>query len=136
VQKKKRPALKNGKTTKRLIMIYLGAILCGIGLAFGQLLFKLCANSYKDAGTVFNSQVIIYFFSSVTFYGFITLLWIWLLSRAELGKLYPFMALAFAVVPIQSYFILGESFSVRYFIGIVLIMAGITLTVWQDKTWQ
>lgn len=115
-------------------MIYLGAILCGIGLAFGQLLFKLCANSYRDAGTVFEGHVLIYFMSSVTFYGFITLLWIWLLSRADLGRLYPFMALAFAVVPIQSYFFLGETFSVRYFIGIALIMIGITLTVWQTDT--
>ncbi len=117
-------------------MVYLGAILCSIGIAFGQILFKLCANSYKEQGSILNTATCLYFFSATTFYALITVVWIYLLSKDDLGKLYPFMALAFIMVPIQSYFFLHEQFSWRYFLGITLIVIGIVLTLWRDKTWQ
>ena len=115
-------------------MVYLWAALCGIGLAFGQVLFKLCADAWRSDGALTSGRVLAYFFGAVSFYGVITVFWIWLLGRAELGRLYPFMALAFAAVPIQSHFVFHEQFSVRYAAGILLIMAGIALAVWREKT--
>ncbi len=117
-------------------MNYLGAAFCGIALAIGQVLFKLCANAYRDGGSVFRPDVLMTFFGASSFYALVTVFWIWLLSRDELGRLYPFMALAFITVPVLSHFILGENFSLRYYLGTLLIIAGITLTVWRDRTWQ
>ena len=61
-------------------------------------------------------------------YGVTTLVWIWVLSRSELGKVYPLMALAFVLVPIATYFLFDERFSVGYMLGIALIVMGIILT--------
>ncbi len=114
-------------------MIYLGAIICVIGIAFGQLLFKLCANSYREYQTILNSTTLSLLFSSLALYGIMTILWIWLLSKSDLCKLYPFMALAFVVVPIQSYLFLGEHITIRYLLGVCLIILGIFVTLWQRQ---
>jgi drug/metabolite transporter (DMT)-like permease len=50
---------------------------------------------------------------------------VWVLQRAELGRLYPVMALAFALVPIGSYFAFNERFQPQYLMGGVMIIAGI-----------
>ncbi len=114
-------------------MIYLGAVICVFGIACGQILFKLCADSYRQYQTVFNSTTLTLLFSSLTLYGVMTLLWIWLLGKTELNRLYPFMALAFVTVPVLSYFFLGECITTRYFIGVCLIIIGICTTLWQKQ---
>ena len=103
------------------------ALLCVIGIAVGQILFKLCAESYRIAGP-FNSKTLTFFFVAMFLYGVTTLVWIWVLNRSELGKIYPLMALAFILVPAASYFIFSERFSVQYVVGVLLIAGGILLT--------
>ena len=108
-------------------MTTLIALLCVIGIACGQLLFKLCAKSYQSNGLMANSTLLL-FFCAMALYGVTTLVWIWVLSRAELGKVYPLMALAFVIVPAATYFIFDERFNTSYVIGLAMIVGGIALT--------
>lgn len=104
------------------------ALLCVCGIAVGQILFKLCAESYRILGPL-DVKTLTLFSVSIVLYGVTTLLWIWVLQRSALGKIYPLMALAFILVPLGSHFFLGEKFSTQYMLGVLLISAGIILAV-------
>lgn len=110
-------------------MIQIVALLCVIGIASGQILFKLTAASLSKTGNVFAPQTLAWLAASLTLYGVMTLVWIWLLQKAELGRIYPLMALAFVIVPLGSHFFFGERFQPMYFVGVALIMLGIVITV-------
>ena len=69
------------------------------GIAAGQLLFKLCAESLRVEGP-WATRTVVPFAAAMAIYGTTTLAWIWVLQRAELGKIYPLMALAFVFVPL------------------------------------
>lgn len=110
-------------------MTYLIAILCVVGIAAGQILFKLSAASWHRTGSLFDPSTLVTLLSALALYGITTIAWVWVLQKIDLGKAYPLMALAFVLVPIGSYFILGERFQTQYFMGVALIMAGIMLAV-------
>jgi drug/metabolite transporter (DMT)-like permease len=103
------------------------ALVCVAGIAAGQLLFKLCAESLRVEGP-WATRTVVLFAAAMALYGTTTLAWIWVLQRAELGKIYPLMALAFVFVPLASHWLFGERFSMNYVLGIALIVAGIWLT--------
>jgi len=105
------------------------AFLCVLGIAIGQILFKLSANSLEQTGSYFAQKTATIFFIALAVYGITTLAWIWVLQKVELGQVYPLMALAFVLVPLCSYFVFGEKFSLQYFIGIGLIVMGIIVAV-------
>ncbi|MDO4682730.1 MAG: EamA family transporter [Lautropia sp.] len=111
------------------MMTYFWALLCVFGMAAGQILFKLAANSLAETGSFLVPKTGALLFSALSLYGLITIAWIWVLQKADLGKVYPMMALAFVLVPLASHWIFGERFQPQYFIGIVLIMAGIVIAV-------
>lgn len=103
------------------------ALLCVVGIASGQILFKLCAEALKAEGPM-AARTMSLFLGAMALYGVTTLAWIWVLQRAELGKTYPLMALAFVFVPLASHWLFGERFGASYLMGMVLIVAGIWLT--------
>ncbi|WP_122666819.1 EamA family transporter [Pseudomonas viridiflava] len=110
-------------------MTYLIALFCVLGLAAGQILFKLSATSLHRAGTFFDVSTMAYFFIALMLYGLTTVGWVWVLQKVELGKIYPLMAIAFVIVPLASHLLLGEKFQPQYFIGVALIIAGIVIAV-------
>lgn len=110
-------------------MIYVVAIICVIGIAVGQILFKLSAQSLHRAGSFFDVGTLVLLFSAFALYGLTTIAWVWVLQKAELGRVYPLMAMAFVLVPIGSYLFLGERFNPQYFVGVALIAIGIVITV-------
>lgn len=110
-------------------MIYVIALLCVVGIAAGQILFKLSAISLERTGTFFDVKTILILGSAFALYGLTTIAWVWVLQKIELGKAYPLMALAFVLVPIGSHFILGERFQMQYVFGVILIAFGIMLAV-------
>jgi drug/metabolite transporter (DMT)-like permease len=110
-------------------MTYFVALICVVGIACGQILFKLSAISLKKTGSFFDPNTLLLLFSSFALYGIMTIAWIWVLQKADLGKVYPLMALAFVIVPIGSHLIFGERFQPQYFLGVALIMAGIIVAV-------
>lgn len=110
-------------------MTYLVAILCVIGIAAGQILFKLSAATMHQAKNYLDVRSLTILAIALALYGVTTLAWVWVLQRIELGRAYPLMALAFILVPIGSYFCFGERFQIQYFIGIAMIIAGILIAV-------
>ncbi|ELY7490310.1 EamA family transporter [Kosakonia cowanii] len=89
----------------------------------------MSAIELHKAGSIFSLSVCIILGSAFALYGFTTIAWVWVLQKIDLGKAYPLMALAFAIVPIGSYLFLGERFTAQYFIGVALIMTGIVVAV-------
>lgn len=110
-------------------MIYIVALICVLGIAAGQILFKVSASALHRAGSIFDFQFLATLFVAFALYGITTIAWVWVLQKIELGKVYPLMALAFVLVPIGSHFIFGEKFQIQYFIGVAVIIAGIVITV-------
>jgi len=100
-------------------------------IAAGQLLFKRTAQGVADVtGTVAIVQRIMfdpYFIAATAMYLAATFLWIFALREIPLSSAYPFMALAFVLVPAGAMFFFGESLDLRYFIGLALILAGIAV---------
>ncbi len=103
------------------------AIFCVIFLAVGQILFKFCAQALSLHG-LWHSTTIIFFCTAIFIYGITTLAWIWVLSTADLGRVYPLTALGFVFVPLACYFLFREQYSLSYLLGVVLIIAGVVLT--------
>ena len=60
-------------------------------------------------------------------YAFSAALWIVILSRAELSWAFPMVSLSYVLTAILSPVLLGESFSVQRFIGILVICLGVFL---------
>ncbi|OZI32040.1 4-amino-4-deoxy-L-arabinose-phospho-UDP flippase [Bordetella genomosp. 10] len=110
-------------------MNYFVAVLCVLGIAAGQILFKMCAQSLHRTGSFFVMETATTLFLALALYGITTIAWIWVLQKLDLGRVYPFMALAFVLVPIASHFIFNEQFKPQYFIGVGLIMVGIVVAV-------
>lgn len=105
------------------------AVICVLGLAVGQILFKLGANSLTQTGSLFAPKTILVLGSAIALYGVTTLAWVWVLQKLDLGRIYPLTALAFVLVPLASHFVFGERFQTQYFFGIALIIAGILVAV-------
>lgn len=105
------------------------AILCVVGLAIGQILFKMSATSLVQTGSFFAFKTLITLLTAMCIYGITSIAWVWVLQKVELGKVYPLMALAFVLVPLGTHFIFGERFQPQYFIGITLIVLGIVIAV-------
>jgi len=109
-------------------MIQFLSILCVFGIACGQILFKLCSNSLSKNG-LWAFSTLSLFVAVMALYGVTSIGWVWILQKASLGKVYPFMALAFIFVPVGCHFIFGERFNIQYMLGVVLISCGVALSV-------
>lgn len=108
---------------------YVIALICVVGIAAGQILFKLSAASLDKSGSIFDPKTVTTLFFAFALYGVTTIAWVWVLQKIELGKVYPLMALAFILVPIGSYLFFDERFNFQYFIGVGLIVVGIIIAV-------
>lgn len=111
------------------MLVQLVALLCVLGLAVGQILFKVSATSLAQTGSFFAIKTAATLFLAMLLYGITSVAWVWVLQKVELGRVYPLMALAFVLVPLGSHLIFGEQFSPQYFIGVILIMVGIAVAV-------
>lgn len=102
-------------------------LVCVVGISLGQLLFKKAAllipahAGWRD--WAFNGWLI----TALALYGATTLLWIWVLRTAPLHLAYPFMGLAFVLVPVMGWMLLREPLHLQTLLGGTLILAGITL---------
>jgi drug/metabolite transporter (DMT)-like permease len=111
------------------MIIYLAAIICVVGMAIGQILFKISATAISESGTFFAIKPAAILFAAMCLYGATSVTWVWVLQKVELGRVYPLMALAFVLVPLGSHLVFGERFQIQYFIGVTLIIIGIVVAV-------
>jgi drug/metabolite transporter (DMT)-like permease len=105
------------------------AILCVVGLAVGQILFKISATTLTESGTFFAIKPAATLLAAMCLYGITSVAWVWVLQKVELGRVYPLMAFAFVLVPLGSHLVFGERFQSQYFVGVAMIMAGIFIAV-------
>jgi drug/metabolite transporter (DMT)-like permease len=111
------------------MLVQIVAVLCVVALAIGQILFKISATSLSETGSFFDHKTATTLFAAMILYAITSIAWVWVLQKVELGRVYPLMALAFVLVPLASYFILGERFQSQYFVGVALIIIGILVAV-------
>lgn len=110
-------------------MTYVTALACVMGLAIGQLLFKLSALSVKNGADLLSLPAAGALLGAMALYAVTSVAWVWVLRHVELGRVYPLMALAFVAVPIGSHLVFGERFSSQYYIGVALIVLGIVVAI-------
>jgi drug/metabolite transporter (DMT)-like permease len=105
------------------------ATVCVVMIAAGQLLFKLATNAMKAPGLagLLNGRALAFLFVALVVYGAATLAWVWVLRQAPLNRVYPFMALAFVLVPLGSRLVLGEPLAPQYWAGVALLVVGLVL---------
>lgn len=111
------------------MLAYSIALLCVVGIAIGQILFKMSANSLHAHGSFLEPRTAGILLAAFALYGLTTIGWVWSLQKLPLGRAYPLMALAFILVPIGSHFIFGERFQPMYFVGVALIAVGIVIAL-------
>jgi drug/metabolite transporter (DMT)-like permease len=107
-------------------------LFCVLLIAIGQLLFKTAAAQWRIDGwswtTVreFLSPAMVVAF---VVYGFATVLWIYVLRTVPLATAYTLFSLAFLIVPMLAYFILGERLSANTLVGGAIIVVGVIIAV-------
>lgn len=107
---------------------FVGLAGVAILLAVGQLLFK-AASAHLVLGEGV-SRLLLSMFSvpmavALVVYGIATVLWVVLLHSIPLSRAYPFVALAFALVPLAAWAFLGEPLSLRYLFGLGLMLTAL-----------
>jgi len=108
----------------------LGLLGVSVLLAVGQMLFKLASSRLvTDQGltALLWSLVNLPMLAGLVLYAVTTLLWVYLLHALPLSRAYPFMALAFAIVPLLSWFFFREGLDLRYGAGLALMLCGLYL---------
>jgi drug/metabolite transporter (DMT)-like permease len=106
----------------------LGLLVVTLTLGAGQLLFKLAAERLmlgqgpRALAVSFISYPLL---AALALYAIATGLWVYLLHGLALSRAYPFVALAFAVVPLLGAWFLGEPLGLRYWLGLGIMLAGL-----------
>lgn len=98
-------------------------------ISLGQFLFKMAGRNLS--GNIGRDLISIafqpYFIGAMALYGIASFLWVIALSKTDISRAYPFMATGFIIVPMLGYFLLNESLNTSFFIGTLLIIAGIAV---------
>ena len=68
-----------------------------------------------------------WFIAALALYGGATVLWVLALRETPLSRAYMFVALAFALVPIGAAVFFHESLGPRYYLGLILVIAGVVV---------
>ncbi|UVC09038.1 transporter [Rhizobium sp. TH2] len=108
------------------VPIWIGLLGTPFLIAAGQVLFKLTSattgglNANGLAGLLLNPL----FIAALALYAFGTIVWIFVLKQVPLTIAYSFMGLTFCFVPLLAQLFLGEALTLRYFLGVALIIGG------------
>ena len=107
----------------QVILIFLTVVL----LSIGQVLFKLAAMDIKNVNffSILQPKLIL----ALCLYGVATIMWIAILRHTPLRLAYPFVALAFLIVPVLSWLWINEPISVNAFVGGAVILIGVWISV-------
>ena len=103
------------------------AISCVLAIAIGQVFFKKLAILFSITKTVWSLQFVGIGMVAILIYFAATIGWIWLLQYEPLSRVYPYFALSFVIVPVASALLFGDVLNLQYFVGVVLIVAGMLL---------
>lgn len=106
----------------QIMLILLTVLLISVG----QVLFKWAAMDMKniDISSLLQPKLILAFFVYTT----ATLLWIYILRHTPLRIAYPFVGLAFLIVPVLSWYWMDEQISLNTIVGGAAILIGIWIS--------
>ena len=104
-------------------------LLCAVGIGAGQLLFKLASNRMHSGQAFLQFDVVSVLAVSFGLYFVTSLFWVWILRSVPLSKGYTVLALVYVIVPLGAAMVFGETLAPRFWLGAILICAGIVLTV-------
>lgn len=114
--------------TARQIILTIFTVLM---LSIGQILFKYASGKIDIpgkgilAGFLLNPALII----AIAVYGVATILWLFVLKSTPLRIAYPFVALAFVMVPLFAFAFLGETLRWTTFAGAAVIILGVYISL-------
>jgi drug/metabolite transporter (DMT)-like permease len=111
-----------------VLLLILVNVLIGV---FAQLALKKGMNNigYIDVHEIFTKEIFSivfekYVLTGLALYGFASLLWLVILSQAELSYAYPLIALSYIFVAIFAKIFFNESLTFFRLLGIFLIISG------------
>jgi drug/metabolite transporter (DMT)-like permease len=98
-----------------------------VAIAAGQILFKRAAGQLASGADhwLLTLARLPTMWVAVALYAGATVLWVRILTTIPLSRAYPFVALAFVLVPAAGYLFFDESINAKYAFGTVLIIAGV-----------
>jgi undecaprenyl phosphate-alpha-L-ara4N flippase subunit ArnE len=94
-------------------------------IACGQVLFKVASSAWPEGSGLWGLAGVPWFWAAILVYGGATLAWLAVLRSVPLSVAYPFFALAFFIVPLLSWWLLGEAVGVWQWVGALLIAVGV-----------
>ena len=103
------------------IHLYFFAFLITLAASVGQIFLKQGAMKIEFPKHLINHEIIY----GLAIYALCAFFWIWLISKINLSKIYPFLTLTFIFVPILSKYFLGEIISINQWAGFVIIFIGL-----------
>ena len=101
---------------------------CVVVMTIGQVLFKQVAINYNKVGSLYDISVIGILAIAGAMYVTSSGLWVWALRYVEISKAYPYFALGFVFVPLLGAWMFGEVLTLRYGLGVLLIVAGVAMS--------
>ena len=112
-------------------LAWIGLIVTPFIVAVGQVLFKLAGDRMVavSASGLMGTAIDPYMIAALGIYALGTVLWVVTLKFVPLTVAHPFMALTFVIVPLFSWWTLGEAVDFRYVFGLTLILAGLAVIV-------
>ena len=105
-------------------------------LALGQVFFKRAALSISQVDV---GQYLVSLFLSIDFwiaallYAAGIVFWVWVLQRVPLTIAYVFSALSYVVTPFLAYYFFNETLSIRYVVGVLIIILGIIIATYDSS---
>ena len=109
------------------IPLGLYTLLCVFGISIGQLLFKKASAALPATLSLIGLLQNGWLMAALVLYGITTLGWVWILRHAPLYLAYPFMGLAFLIVPCLEWLFLGNPIKLPTIIGGACILMGISI---------
>lgn len=117
--------LKGSATNSQRVALW-GVLLSVVLNAAGQILFKAARIAQPDA-SLFALFLHPETWAGFIVYGLSAICWLWVLSRTHLSFAYPILALTFPIVAGLSVVFFSESITVVRWVGVVVIMVGVSL---------
>ena len=97
-----------------------------LGVASGQLLFKQAALVGASRDSLVQAWLTnSWLWSAALAYFLSTIVWVWSLRTVPLSVAYPFMAIAFVIVPVASHLLFGEPLRTNHIVGLIAILVGL-----------
>lgn len=111
------------------MIVYAFLLGCVLMMSVGQVLFKKSAMLLP---TLSHPLLLLFqpvFFGALCLYGVATVCWVGALQFLPLGRAYMFIALAFIIIPLLSWYFFGETLDIKFLLGAILIISGVLLTL-------